>query len=233
MSIDTAKPTITSRRFFIGLDLGQANDPTAITVLEHVVQRTEWPDYKMLHEYQLRYAKRYPLGTSYPDIVDAAKAVFQNRQLQLSTHLPTTMVIDLTGVGRPVLDMFRKAGLDPLAINITGGNTTSSGQDPKILNVPKRDLATTLQVLLQSGMLKFAHNLGELATLKKELQNFKVKVSASGQDAYEAWRSGDHDDLVLSTALACWVAHHGDEGGAPVRPVQTLEVKPGNWRGRV
>jgi hypothetical protein len=23
-------------------------------------------------------------------------------------------------------------------------------------------------------------------------------------DFYEAWREGDHDDLVLSVALACW-----------------------------
>jgi hypothetical protein len=29
---------------------------------------------------------------------------------------------------------------------------------------------------------------------------------ATGNDSYEAWREGIHDDLVLSVALACWFA---------------------------
>ena len=31
----------------------------------------------------------------------------------------------------------------------------------------------------------------------------KINV-ATGHDSYEAWREGDHDDLVLSLALAVW-----------------------------
>ncbi len=42
-------------------------------------------------------------------------------------------------------------------------------------------------------------------TLVKELLNFRVKINIStAHDSYEAWREGDHDDLVLSVALACW-----------------------------
>jgi hypothetical protein len=32
-----------------------------------------------------------------------------------------------------------------------------------------------------------------------------VNISTA-HDSYEAWREGDHDDLVLATALACWRA---------------------------
>lgn len=42
--------------------------------------------------------------------------------------------------------------------------------------------------------------------LVKELLNFKVTISTSGHDSYEAWREGDHDDLVLATAMALWLA---------------------------
>ena len=43
--------------------------------------------------------------------------------------------------------------------------------------------------------------------LKKELLNFRVKINIStSHDSYEAWREGDHDDLVLAVALACWRA---------------------------
>ena len=41
-------------------------------------------------------------------------------------------------------------------------------------------------------------------TLIQELSNFKVKITTKGNDTYEAWREGQHDDLVLSVALACW-----------------------------
>jgi hypothetical protein len=42
-------------------------------------------------------------------------------------------------------------------------------------------------------------------TLRKELLNFKVKINIStAHDSYEAWREGDHDDLVLAVAMACW-----------------------------
>lgn len=33
---------------------------------------------------------------------------------------------------------------------------------------------------------------------------------ATGHDSYEAWRDGDHDDLVLSLAMACWFAENAE-----------------------
>jgi hypothetical protein len=47
-------------------------------------------------------------------------------------------------------------------------------------------------------------------TLREELQNFKVTISAGGHDRYGAggdalsWREQPHDDLVLAVALAAW-----------------------------
>jgi hypothetical protein len=43
--------------------------------------------------------------------------------------------------------------------------------------------------------------------LRAELLNFRVTINlATGYDRYEAWREGDHDDLVLAAALAVWSA---------------------------
>jgi hypothetical protein len=37
--------------------------------------------------------------------------------------------------------------------------------------------------------------------------NFKLKINiTTGHDSYEAWREGEHDDLVLAAALAVWAA---------------------------
>ena len=71
--------------------------------------------------------------------------------------------------------------------------------------MPKRDLASAPLVLMQNKQLKIAEAMPLAETLRKELLNFKVKINiATGHDSYEAWREGDHDDLVLAVAMACW-----------------------------
>ena len=73
------------------------------------------------------------------------------------------------------------------------------------MRVPKRDLVSAPLALMQNGQLKIARGLSLRETPVKELLNFRVKINIStAHDSYEAWREGDHDDLVLSVALACW-----------------------------
>ena len=80
-----------------------------------------------------------------------------------------------------------------------------------IAGVPKRDLVGCLQILLQSGRLKIARTLPHAETLKTEMLNFRVKINiATAHDSYEAWREGDHDNLVLAAALAAWKAQKGE-----------------------
>jgi hypothetical protein len=71
--------------------------------------------------------------------------------------------------------------------------------------VPKRDLVSAVQVLLQSERLKIVRSLPEAATLRSEFQNFRVKIDPrTAHDSYSHWREAEHDDLVLATALAAW-----------------------------
>ena len=103
-----------------------------------------------------------------------------------------------------------------VAVTITGGDTVVKVDTVRYFEpeyrvpeyrVPKRDLVSTLQVLLQNDWLKIAEGLSLAKILTREMQNFRTKISlATGHDSYEAWREGDHDDLVLAVALACWYA---------------------------
>jgi hypothetical protein len=52
--------------------------------------------------------------------------------------------------------------------------------------------------------LKFAQALPETAILCRELENYRMRITASLVETFNA-REGAHDDLVL--ALACW---HGE-----------------------
>jgi hypothetical protein len=50
-----------------------------------------------------------------------------------------------------------------------------------------------------------APGLALAPVLTEELSRFKMKFNAAtAHDSYAAWREGDHDDLVLATALAAW-----------------------------
>jgi hypothetical protein len=70
--------------------------------------------------------------------------------------------------------------------------------------VPKKELASTLQVLLQARRLKVAKQLPEADTLVEELSNFKLKKPPPGDDAVAEWREGERDDLVFAVAIAAW-----------------------------
>jgi hypothetical protein len=105
--------------------------------------------------------------------------------------------------------MIRAAGLhaDLRPILITAGHATGTGDDGS-MHVPKKELVSTLQVLLQGARLKIAR-VPDRDVLVKELLAFRVKVTAAGNETFESWRDRYHDDLVLAVALAAWLAEHG------------------------
>lgn len=125
-------------------------------------------------------------------------------RLTTDTGATPALVADRTGVGRPVVDVLRAAELSP--VTITGGDVVT--QDGRDFRVPKRDLVSAVQVLLQSERLKIARALPEASMMTGELLAFKVSINLRGHDSYGndagQWRENPHNDLVLAVALACW-----------------------------
>ena len=91
-----------------------------------------------------------------------------------------------------------------MPVIITGGAYESTGGGYH--GVPKRDLVTGLQVLLQRGGLQIASGIPHGAPLAAEIAEMRVKVTAAGNMQFGAWREATHDDLALAVALACWGA---------------------------
>lgn len=207
--------------FVVGVDLGQARDPTAVVVNERLqatrtikqVERPGLPAWdrtqqKIMVHHRLTFLHRFQLGTSYPDVVEAVQRLMV--QLPPRRDKPD-LVVDATGVGRPVLDTMREKGMRPIGITITGG-VDAIEKEWDDVRVPKRSLAATMQVVLQSGRLKIAADMELTPLLTRELENFKVKININGSEAFEAWREQDHDDLVLAAALAVWRAENRKVG---------------------
>jgi hypothetical protein len=141
----------------------------------------------------------------YPDVAERIPVLMEAPELGSRPAL----TVDATGVGAAVVDMLRRSGHSFDAVTITGSNTEVQ-QGWYVWRFPKRDLIGGLQVLLESGQLKIAYTLEHAETLERELLNFQVKVNvSSGHDSYDAWREGDHDDLVLAAALVAWKARTG------------------------
>jgi hypothetical protein len=115
----------------------------------------------------------------------------------------STLAVDETGVGRPVVDLFRQANLSAQLrpFTITCGSAVTFN------TVAKKQLVGAVQAPLCSGRLRFAAELELTPVLQKELQNFRVTVDEQTRnETFAAWRNADHDDLVLALALALHVA---------------------------
>lgn len=195
------------QHYVVGLDLGQVKDPSALAVLKR--QRIADPlrptepnkPAKMVSAYDVVALKRWPLGTSYPAIVDAMQAMMAKPPLAGSL-----LAVDGTGVGKAVIDSLVAAKINARVheIQITSGQTPPPAQVGRAWHVPKKELVSVMQVLLQGRRLAFAA-LPLTEVLVKELKNFRVKITPAANEVYEAWREGQHDDLVLAAAMAAWL----------------------------
>jgi hypothetical protein len=183
--------------FVVGVDLGQARDFTAV-VVDECSDRWGKP-----MQHRLTFLHRFPLGTGYPEVADGVRRLIA--QLPRRRRRPE-LVVDATGVGRPVVEMMRAAGLAAIGVMITAGfDELEKARDD--WRVPKRTLAGRMQVVLQQARLKIAADMALTPVLTRELQNFRAKINIdTGSEGFEAWREADHDDLVLAAAVAVWRA---------------------------
>jgi hypothetical protein len=189
----------------VGLDLGQSSDYTALAVLERSFRYTDETLSEFIADYAVRHLKRWQLKTPYNVIIDEVVKLVASPPLD-----NPRLAVDQTGVGAAVVDLLRaaepKAMLRPVLITAGHQITETNGEK----HVPKKELVSTLQVLLQSRRLRVAP-LPERELLVKELLAFKVKITLSANETFEAWRERDHDDMVLAVALAAWL---GEQEGA-------------------
>jgi hypothetical protein len=224
--------------YAVGVDLGQVQDYTAIAVVglddrylaqqaareeayERLSRARQDPhldeiDLRIIEReidegadsvpgpvYEVRHLERLPLGTRYPEVVGRVKALLNTSPLADECAL----AVDATGVGVAVTDMLRNAGLYFSSVTITSGEKAT--REGSHWRVPKRDLISACQVLLQQRRLKIAASLPEAKTLTEELLNFRYKITQASNLTYESWREGAHDDLVLALSLAVWEAEKG------------------------
>lgn len=138
MPVQGPEPT---RRYFVGLDLGQRRDYTALVVVEKTTTPF-WGDqwlYARKNEtgttrLLVRMAEKVRLSTPYPEIVEWVKSIVTRPEFQKRTAL----TVDSTGVGTPVVDLLRKAQL-----GVNWSRSPSQGSARPTIRSPARSLATS------------------------------------------------------------------------------------------
>jgi hypothetical protein len=184
--------------FVVGADLGQEVDFSAIAVVERIAAAAPAIGTVLA----VRHLERLPLGTPYPKVAARLVELFDRDPLAGGT-----LVVDETGVGRPVVDLLRtlplKAALRPLTITSGSRARVDAGGRWR---VAKRLLVANVRRLLGEGRLKVADGLPEATFLLRELADFRVSITAKANETFGAGSHGGHDDLVLAVALAVWGA---------------------------
>lgn len=196
--------------FLIGLDLGQRRDKSALAVVERI--RRPVPDCvsQLVCHYAISHLRRWPLRTNYATVAADLAGIVRTPPLNWPV-----LVIDQTGVGQAVVDFLLKAELASTLerVDITAGRRISRDESGA-WRVPKKELISCLQRVLQSRRLQIA-NLPERLALIRELQAFCVKITAAAREKFEARRERDHDDFVIAVALAIW---WGEQAGGSFVP---------------
>ena len=184
-------------RFFVGLDLGQRCDYSALVAVEVadlILDELDYVTYERRRERRMRVrlVQRIALGTPYPDVVELVRRVVRDKELAGRC----TLVVDATGVGAPVMDMLRRADLGcPIeGVVLTGGEQ----------GVARRRAVAGAEA---GPDLRAAGDAGETGAgdIAASGVGAGVDEGAGGDGGagarVGAWRAGEHDDL-------------GDGGGA-------------------
>src|SRR5215218_413804 len=183
------RPKYSPPRYSVGVDLGQANDPTAIAVLKKNIMPPDTalfapvgksPSNRLVEGslvYDLVYLKRPKLGTPYDVIARRVADLICELEPQgaFGELGQVTLCVDGTGVGRGVVDMlrteFQRRGassksvprVDFRAVSVTGSQTSLKRpqRSSGYWSVPKKDLVFPAVAAFQQGKIRIAKGITE------------------------------------------------------------------------
>jgi hypothetical protein len=196
-----------------GLDLAAGGrDYSALAIAERVEVPIGLREHRLYGPYTatedhwfVRHLTRWPVGTDPGDVLRETAGLLREVHDRMGSVV--LLRYDGTGLGAGVRsivrDLYMAGEWDrrPKPVTITAGQQSESG-------VPKVDLVSHLARLLHEGRLRIASTLEHAPQAQKELLGYAVKVTAAGNERFEARTEGLHDDFVTAIALAVRKSNH-------------------------
>ena len=128
-------------------------------------------------------------------------------------HGNNDLVVDSTGVGEAVCDIFEDMGLQPERIIFTGGESAKvrtatkgfGGFAPRrTINVPKNELVDTLKLATEQRRLRISPNIAFKEDIERQFSHFIEMLTRTKKTTYNNDNPEIHDDIVVTAAMAVW-----------------------------
>jgi hypothetical protein len=190
----------------VGVDIGQRVDPTAIAITEELTREVAIDTDRRRREsfFLVRQLERLPLDTPYPQVATRIAEVVGRVALQFPSAT-LWLVLDATGVGRPVVDLIRDELGGTSRVKISAATFVATdrlegGYRSAELKVGKEWMVSRLQALMQTTRIQLP-STNEAQALANELRVYDAGVSQQGTFTAGA-KTGKHDDLVTAVGLS-------------------------------
>ena len=186
------------REFILCLSLGSGGVSSGLAVVEAKLaarksrKEEDTPSHDEAATFEVIHLDRFGAERRYPAIIGLVAEIVATRQLGQRY----TLLMDITATGRPPLKLFEDCGLYPRAMQIVAGTETAYANG--VQSLPRRDMVSVVQMLLQSNRLLVADALELAPDLVADLQAFDPQPPPAGQAPHR------NEDLVRAVALACW-----------------------------
>ena len=151
------------KAYFAGLDLARLTDFTVLSILDQAARQVYWDRFNLLDW-----------------------TVQKERIIPVIRRYKARLNVDSTGVGDPIYEDLRRAGLDVMGYKFTADS--------------KKKLIETLMIGFDQKKLSILDE--KIQT--NELDIFEYTIGSSGMVHYSA-PEGYHDDTVIALALAYWL----------------------------
>jgi hypothetical protein len=191
--------------FILALDPAQLRDWSALAAIDMKYVKRGMNGGRF--EYDL-VAMNRKQALPYDQIVEWVIRALNNPAFNKSE--PPKFVLDATGVGVAINDMFRSKGVRTIPITITPGNSlTRTGPGG---NLGKARLFGKFLGALDAGKVHVNPDMPIWLAVEREMLSFRAEMSAQGRVKMEA-EPGENDDMLFALALCVWYGEEILRGG--------------------
>jgi hypothetical protein len=196
--------------YILALDPAQLRDWSALAAVD-----MQYAQAKIINgaatparfEYSL-VAMNRKQGLPYDQIVEWVVRTLKNPAFNKQS--PPQFVLDATGVGVAVNDMFRVKHVRAMAVTITPGNGLN--REGFIIHLGKARLIGKFLGAFDAGKVHVNPNMPIWPLVEREMLSFRAEMSAQGRVKMEAER-GENDDMLFALALCVWYGEEILRGG--------------------
>lgn len=195
------------RRFLVGLDIAQAQDRNAYSIL--LDERV--PFYDANGRQELTKRRREIVRADHLPAMSYADLAIVTRNLMMDPSIAgrAYLVVDSSGVGRAFCDLLDTKSVQHTRVQMVAGeNETEINERGRTFNnVGRTRLLSALNSAIHTGDLSIG-NFEARDLMRQELESFEADVGASGRVKIEGGTKFGHADLAVSAALALWLSDH-------------------------